>query len=464
LASNAASLMGGLGKFTELRDRLIFVLLALIVYRIGTFIPVPGVNPEAMLSLFEAQEGIVDMFNMFSGGALSRFSIFALNVIPYISASIVVQLLGQVYEPWKALKKEGEAGRRKLTQYSRYGAVFLAIVQAASIATALQGQTAGGAPVVYTPGFGFVATAVVSLTAGTIFLMWLGEQITERGIGNGISLIIFAGIVASLPGALISTMRQVNAGEISWIAILVIAVLVLGVVYFVVFMERGQRRITVQYARRQGGRQAYQNQSSHLPLKLNMSGVIPPIFASSLIMLPATVTHWTGGQGSAAAAAAAVDPTWQAQLTSALQKVATALAPNEPLHMLLYAVLIIGFAFFYTALVFNSQETADNLKKSGALVPGIRPGKATGDYIDGVLTRLTLIGSLYLVAVCLLPEILRASWQVPFYFGGTSLLIVVVVVMDFTAQVQAHLYSHQYDSLLKKANLKGGPRGGLARG
>jgi len=457
-------MFGGLGKFSELKDRLLFVLLALIVYRIGTFIPVPGVNPQAVLSLFESQGGIVDMFNMFSGGALSRFSILALNVIPFISASIIVQLLGQVYEPWKAMKKEGEAGRRKLTQYARYGAVFLAVIQAGSIATALQGQVAAGAPVVYNPGIGFVFTAVVSLTAGTIFLMWLGEQITERGIGNGISLIIFAGIVASLPGALIGTMRGVSAGEISWLAILVIAVLVLGVVYFVVFVERGQRRITVNYARRQGGRQGYQNQSSHLPLKLNMSGVIPPIFASSLIMLPATITHWTGGQGAATAAAAATDASWQAQFTLLLQRFATALAPNEPLHMILYAVLIMGFAFFYTALVFNSQETADNLKKSGALVPGIRPGRATGEYIDGVLTRLTLVGALYLVAVCLLPEILRASWQVPFYFGGTSLLIVVIVVMDFTAQVQAHLYSHQYDSLLKKANLKGGPRGGLARG
>jgi preprotein translocase subunit SecY len=454
-------MMGGLGKFTELRDRLIFVLLALIVFRIGSFIPVPGVNPEAMLSLFEQQEGIVDMFNMFSGGALSRFSVLALNVIPYISASIIVQLMGQIYEPWKALKKEGEAGRRKLTQYSRYGAVILAIIQAGSIAVALQGQTSSAGPVVYSPGAGFVFTAIVSLTAGTIFLMWLGEQITERGIGNGISLIIFAGIVASLPGALINTMGQVNAGEISWFAILIIAVLVLAVTYFVVFMERGQRRITVNYARRQGGRGAYMNQSSHLPLKLNMSGVIPPIFASSLIMLPATITTWTG---SAAGAAAGAGEGWQAELTVWLQRAAQALAPNEPLHMMLYAVLIIGFAFFYTALVFNSQETADNLKKSGALIPGIRPGKATGDYIDGVLTRLTLIGALYLVAVCLLPEVLRATWSVPFYFGGTSLLIVVVVVMDFTAQVQAHLYSHQYDSLLKKANLKGNPRGGLPRG
>jgi preprotein translocase subunit SecY len=341
---------------------------------------------------------------------------------------------------------------------------LLAIVQAASIASALQGQVAGGVPVVYNPGPGFVFTAVVALTAGTIFLMWLGEQITERGVGNGISLIIFAGIVAGLPSALVDFFRGVGNGEIMPLPALLICVLVLATIYFVVFMERGQRRITVQYARRQGGRQGYNNQSSHLPLKLNMAGVIPPIFASSLIMLPATITHWTGNQGAAQAAAVAEDASWQAQVTLALQKIATALAPNEPLHMLLFAVLIIGFAFFYTALVFNSQETADNLKKSGALVPGIRPGKATGDYIDGVLTRLTLIGALYLVAVCLLPEILKGAWQVPFYFGGTSLLIVVVVVMDFTAQIQAHLYSHQYDSLLKKANLKGGPRGGLARG
>ncbi len=461
-SDTAAGLLGSLGKFTELKNRLIFVVLALIVYRIGTFIPVPGVNPQAMLDLMESQTGIIDMFNMFSGGALSRFSVFALNVIPYISASIIVQLMGQVYEPWKAMRKEGEAGRRKLTQYSRVGAVILAAVQAGSIAMALQSQNApNGLPVVYQPGFAFVFTAVISLTAGTIFLMWLGEQITERGIGNGVSLIIFAGIVAALPGALIGTMQLVNSGNLSWLAILVIAVLVLGVVYFVIFMERGQRRITVNYARRQGGRQAYMNQTSHLPLKLNMSGVIPPIFASALITLPATVSTWTSQAG---AAAAATSEGWRAEMTLWLQRLSQALAPNEPLHMLLYGAMIVGFAFFYTALVFNSQETADNLKKSGALIPGIRPGKATGDYIDGVLTRLTMIGALYLVAVCLLPEILRATWTVPFYFGGTSLLIVVVVVMDFTAQIQAHLYSHQYDSLLKKANIKGGSRGGFARG
>ena len=455
-SSSAAAALGGLGKFTELRQRLVFVLLALIVYRVGSYIPVPGIDPQRMLELMESQQGtIVDMFNMFSGGALNRFSLFALNVIPYISSSIIVQLMGQIYEPWKAMKKEGESGRRKLTQYSRIGAVFLAIVQAGSIASMLQQQPG----VVYQPGIGFVLTAIVALTAGTIFLMWLGEQITERGVGNGISLIIFAGIVASLPGALIGTLQQVASNEISAFAILVIAVLVLGVTYFVVFMERGQRRITVNYARRQGGRQAYMNQSSHLPLKLNMAGVIPAIFASSLIMFPATMVQWFGQGGTA--------PTgegWRDQLNLFLQNLSQALAPSEPLHMLLYGAMIMGFAFFYTALVFNSQETADNLKKSGALVPGIRPGKATADYIDGVLTRLTLIGSIYLVLVCLLPEVIRAFVAVPFYFGGTSLLIVVVVVMDFTAQVQAHLMSHQYEGLMKKANLKGGSRGGLTRG
>jgi len=451
----AASSLGGLGKFTELRQRLLFVLGALIVYRIGSYIPVPGIDPEAMLRLMEQQQGtIVDMFNMFSGGALNRFSLFALNVIPYISSSIIVQLMGQVYEPWKAMKKEGESGRRKLTQYSRVGAVFLAIVQAGSIASMLQGQ----AGVVYAPGPGFVLTAIVALTAGTMFLMWLGEQITERGVGNGISLIIFAGIVASLPGATVGTFQQVSNGELSWFAMLVILVLVLGVTYFVVFMERGQRRIPVNYARRQGGRQAYMNQSSHLPLKLNMSGVIPAIFASSLIMFPATMAQWFGQAG------APTGEGWRDRFGVILQDLAQALAPSQPLHMLLYGGMIMGFAFFYTALVFNSQETADNLKKSGALVPGIRPGKATADYIDGVLTRLTMVGALYLVLVCLLPEVLRAFWPVPFYFGGTSLLIVVVVVMDFTAQIQAHLMSHQYESLMKKANLKGGSRGGFTRG
>ena len=444
---NAAGALAGAGKFTELRQRLLFVLGALIVYRIGCFIPVPGVNPDAMLAMMQAQGGgIVDMFNMFSGGALHRFSIFALNVMPYISASIVMQLGVHIFPSLKALQKEGESGRRKITQYSRIGAVLLAVVQGGSIATALQNQVApGGMPVVYAPGMGFVLTAVVALTAGTIFLMWLGEQVTERGIGNGVSLIIFAGIVAGLPGAVIQTVGSFRDGTLSFISLLVIAVVVLGFTFLVVFVERGQRRITVIYARRQGGRNAYMNQTSFLPLKLNMAGVIPPIFASSILAFPATLAMWSGENSGAT--------TW-------LQRISNALAPGEPLHMIVFAAMIIGFAFFYTALVFNSQETADNLKKSGALIPGIRPGKATADYIDGVLTRLTAIGSLYLVAVCLLPEVMRTQLGTSVYFGGTSLLIVVVVVMDFIAQIQAHLMSHQYESLLKKANLKGGSRGG----
>jgi preprotein translocase subunit SecY len=448
---NAAGALAGAGKFTELRQRLLFVLGALIVYRIGCFIPVPGVNPDAMLAMMQAQGGgIVDMFNMFSGGALHRFSIFALNVMPYISASIVMQLGVHIFPTLKALQKEGESGRRKITQYSRIGAVLLAIVQGGSIATALQNQVApGGMPVVYAPGMGFVLTAVVALTAGTIFLMWIGEQVTERGIGNGVSLIIFAGIVAGLPGAVIQTVGAFRDGTLSFISLLLIAIVVLGFTFLVVFVERGQRRITVNYARRQGGRNAYMNQTSFLPLKLNMAGVIPPIFASSILAFPATLAMWSGQNSGAT--------TW-------LQRISNALAPGEPLHMIVFAAMIIGFAFFYTALVFNSQETAENLKKSGALIPGIRPGKATADYVDGVLTRLTAIGSMYLVAVCLLPEVMRTQLGTSFYFGGTSLLIVVVVVMDFIAQIQAHLMSHQYESLLKKANLKGGSRGGLARG
>ena len=447
---NAAGALAGAGKFTELRQRLLFVLGALIVYRIGCFIPVPGVNPDAMLAMMQAQGGgIVDMFNMFSGGALHRFSIFALNVMPYISASIVMQLAVHIFPSLKAMQKEGESGRRKITQYSRIGAVLLAVVQGGSIAVALQNQVApGGMPVVYSPGMGFVLTAVVALTAGTIFLMWVGEQVTERGVGNGVSLIIFAGIVAGLPGAVIQTVEGFRNGTISAIALILIVLTVIAFTYFVIFVERGQRRITVNYARRQGGRNAYMNQTSFLPLKLNMAGVIPPIFASSILAFPATLALWSG----------------QSSSTLWLQRISQALAPGEPLHMIVFAALIIGFAFFYTALVFNSQETADNLKKSGALIPGIRPGKATADYVDGVLTRLTAVGALYLVAVCLLPEIMRTQLGTSFYFGGTSLLIVVVVVMDFIAQVQAHLMSHQYEGLLKKANLKGGSRGGFARG
>jgi len=449
--SNAvAGLGGGLGKFTELRQRLLFVIGALIVYRIGCYIPVPGVNPEAMLQLMESQKGtIVDMFNMFSGGALQRFSLLALNVMPYISASIIVQLLTQIVPSLKALPDEGEAGRPKINQWSRMGAIPLAVFQAWGIATALQvGGASQGIPVVYNPGPGFILTAVISLTAGTMFLMWLGEQVTERGIGNGVSLIIFAGIVAGLPGAVFGMFEQIRNGDMSPLTALAVAAIVLGFTYLVVFVERGQRRITVNYARRQGGRSAYMNQSSFLPLKLNMSGVIPAIFASSIVMFPATAANWFS-QGNTSSS-------WLLQLSQMLN-------PGEPLHMIIYAALIIGFSFFYTALVFNSQETADNLKKSGALVPGIRPGKATADYVDAVLTRLTAAGAAYLVLVCLLPEVMRSQMGTSFYFGGTSLLIVVVVVMDFIAQIQAHLMSHQYESLLKKANLKGGSRG-LSRG
>lgn len=440
--------LGGSGKFTELRQRLLFVIGALIVYRIGCYIPVPGVNPDAMLALMETQGGIVDMFNMFSGGALARLSIFALNVMPYISASIVMQLAVHIFPTLKSLQKEGESGRRKITQYSRIGAVLLAIVQGGSIALALQGQSSGGVPVVYNPGPMFVFTAVVALTAGTMFLMWVGEQVTERGIGNGVSLIIFAGIVAGLPAAVIQTLGAFRNGDMSFISLLIITLVVLAFTYLVVFVERGQRRITINYARRQGGRNAYMNQTSFLPLKLNMAGVIPAIFASSILAFPGTVALWSGQ---------AAEANW-------LQKIANALAPGEPLYMIVFGALIAGFAFFYTALVFNSQETADNLKKQGALIPGLRPGKATADYIDGVLTRLTAAGAIYLIIVCLLPEMLRAQLGTSFYFGGTSLLIVVVVVMDFIAQLQAHLMSHQYESLLKKANLKGGNRGGFARG
>ena len=446
MAAPQANMLSGLGKLTELKQRILFVVLALIVYRFGSFIPVPGVNSEAMSALIERQGGgIIDMFNMFSGGALARFSLFALGVVPYISASIIVQMFASVFPAWQALRKEGESGRRKLTQYTRFGTVALAGFQAFSIATMLQHQGAsGGAPVVFAPGPGFIFTAVVGLTAGTMFLMWLGEQITERGVGNGISLLIFAGIVAGLPHAVVSTLGLAQNGQLNFVQVLVVLAIVLGVTAFVVFVERGQRRITVNYARRQGGSQAYMNQSSHLPLKLNMSGVIPAIFASSLIMFPATASSWFSN---------GTDIRW-------LQTVTAALSPGEPLYEIIYAALIIVFAFFYTALVFNSNETAENLKKSGALIPGIRPGRATTEYIDGVLTRLTGAGALYLVAVCLIPTFLQQTWHVPFYFGGTSLLIVVVVVMDFTAQVQAHLVSHQYESLLKKANLKGYGRGG----
>ena len=436
MAASQSKGLASLGKLTELKQRLLFVVGALIVFRFGSFIPVPGVDPEAMGRLISGSGGLIDMFNMFSGGALSRFSLFALGVIPYISASIVVQLFSSVIPAWQALKKEGESGRRKLTSYTRWGTVGLAAFQSFGVATMLQTQ----AGVVYAPGPSFVFGTVVGLTAGTLFLMWLGEQITERGIGNGISLLIFAGIVAGLPTAVVHTLGMASNGELNPLTLFLVLAAVLVVTAFVVFVERGQRRITVNYARRQGGAgRAYMNQSSHLPLKINMAGVIPPIFASSLIMFPATAAAWFSNSS---------EIRW-------LQNLTTALGPGEPLHMVIYALMIVIFAFFYTALVFNSQETADNLKRSGALIPGIRPGKATADYIDGVMTRLTGIGAIYLVLVCLVPDLLQNAWKVPFYFGGTSLLIVVVVVMDFTAQIQAHLVSHQYESLLKKANLKG---------
>jgi len=440
VAAAKGSQLGSLGKLTELRQRIFFVIGALIVFRLGSFIPVPGVNPEAMTRLIEQQGGgLLNMFNMFSGGSLSRMSVFALGVVPYISASIVVQMMGSVIPSLQNLRKEGEAGRRKMTMYTRFGTVGLAAFQAFGIAVALQKQVAaGGVPVVYMPGMGFVIASVVGLTAGTMFLMWLGEQITERGIGNGISLLIFAGIVAGLPGAVAHTLTMQANGELgSGLKLILIVAVVLATTAFVVFMERAQRRITVNYARKSGGQQAYMNQSSHLPLKINMSGVIPPIFASSLLLFPATALSWfgTGHQSR-----------WLQSLTQALTQ-------GEPLHDVIFAVLVITFAFFYTAIVFNSQETADNLKRSGALIPGIRPGKATASYIDSVMTRLTGVGALYLVLVCLVPTFMQKSWNVPFYFGGTSLLI-VVVVMDFTSQVQAHLVSHQYEGLLKKANLR----------
>jgi preprotein translocase subunit SecY len=438
VAQAQGNALGALGKLTELRQRIFFVIGALVVFRLGSFIPVPGVNPEAMTSLVNGN-GLMDMFNMFSGGALARFSVFALGVIPYISASIVFQMMGSVVPSLQGLRKEGESGKRKMTMYTRYATVALAAFQSFGIAVALQNQVAaGGAPVVYTPGFGFIFSSVVGLTAGTMFLMWLGEQMTERGIGNGISLLIFAGIVAGLPGAVVHTLGMASNGELTLIKLLMVFGLALAVTAFVVFMERAQRRITVNYARRSGGQKAYMNQSSNLPLKINMSGVIPPIFASSLLMFPATAISWfsTGQQSR-----------WLQDLTQSL-------SPGNPLYEIVFSVLVIGFAFFYTAIVFNADETADNLKRSGALIPGIRPGKATASYIDAVMTRLTGVGALYLVLVCLVPSFMQNAWHVPFYFGGTSLLIVVVVVMDFTAQVQAHLVSHQYESLLKKANLR----------
>jgi len=423
------------GKFGDLRRRLVFLLLALVVYRLGAHIPVPGIDPAQLQQLFKGQQGgILSLFNMFSGGALSRFTIFALGIMPYISASIIMQLLTYVLPAFEQLKKEGEGGRRKITQYTRYGTLGLALFQSLGIAVALEAS----AGLVIAPGIGFRMTTMVTLTAGTMFLMWLGEQITERGLGNGISILIFGGIAAGLPNAVGGLLELVRTGSMSIIVALLIVVVVALVTYFVVFVERGQRKILVNYARRQVGNKVYGGQSSHLPLKLNMAGVIPPIFASSIILLPATVAKWFSSGESMR---------W-------LSDIAGTLSPGQPIYVMLYAAAIVFFCFFYTALVFNSRETADNLKKSGAFIPGIRPGDQTAKYIDKILVRLTLAGAIYITFVCLLPEFLILKYNVPFYFGGTSLLIIVVVTMDFMAQVQNYMMSQQYESLLKKANFK----------
>jgi preprotein translocase subunit SecY len=445
--ANTINTAGGsfadMSRFTELRQRLFFLIGALIVYRIGTYIPVPGIDPNALQSFFEEQSGtILSMFNMFSGGALERLSIFALGIFPYISCSIVMQMASVTIPTLKELKKEGESGRRKITQYTRYGTVFLAAFQSFGASIALQNQG-----VVVTPGFNFLFTACVTLVTGTMFLMWLGEQITERGIGNGISMIILASIISGLPSAIGGTLELANTGEISSALVLILLILVVAVTSFVVFVERGQRRIPVNYAKRQQGRRMMQGQSTHLPFKINMSGVIPPIFASSIILFPATIASWFGTSEGF---------DW-------LQDIAASLAPGQPIYILLYAGLIMFFCFFYTSLVFDSKDTADNLQRSGAFMPGIRPGRQTAEYIDKVLTRLTFWGGLYIMLVCLIPEFMILYFRVPFYFGGTSLLIIVVVAMDFMAQLQALMMSKQYEGLMKKANLKNYGRGGRPR-
>jgi len=427
---------GSTSGYADLKYRLLFVLLAIVVFRIGSYIPVPGLNPLRLQELFNGQQNnIIGLFNMFSGGALMRFSIFALGIMPYISASIIIQLLTVLSPNLSELRKEGESGQRKINKYTRYGTVILSAFQAIGVSKML---AANG--VAISPGISFYFTTTLTLVTGTMFLMWLGEQVTERGIGNGISMIIFAGIVAGLPTALGRTLEQVREGQLQILVLLLVAVAVFAVVAFVVYVERAQRKITINYARRMQGGKVYSAQSSHLPLKINMAGVIPPIFASSLILFPATLAQWFSGTKGME---------WLSTLTVSLQQ-------GQPLHMLLFSAGIIFFCFFYTALVFNPKETADNLKKSGAFIPGIRPGDQTARYIDNVMTRLTLAGAIYVTLVCLLPEFLILAWNVPFYFGGTSLLIIVVVVMDFMAQVQAHIMSFQYESLLKKANLRGG--------
>ncbi len=422
-------------NYGDLWSRLTFLLLALVVYRLGAHIPVPGIDPTELQKLFESQSnGILGLFNMFSGGALSRFTVFALGIMPYISASIIIQIASYVYAPLVALKKEGEAGRRKITQYTRYGTLGLALFQSLGIATLLQSQPG----LVIDPGFAFKLSAIITLTAGTMFLMWLGEQITERGLGNGISIIIFAGIVAGLPSAIGGMLEMVRNSSIGVFSAMLIFAMVVFVTWFVVFVESGQRKVLVNYARRQVGNKIYSAPPSHLPLKLNMAGVIPPIFASSIILLPATLVGWFGSGDKAV---------W-------LKDISDTLVPGQPVHMVLYAAAIIFFCFFYTGMVFNSRETADNLKKSGAFVPGIRPGDHTARYLDGILMRLTLVGATYITFICLIPEFLMMFYKVPFYFGGTSLLIIVVVAMDFMAQVQNYLMTQQYDSLLKKASFK----------
>jgi preprotein translocase subunit SecY len=427
------------GGLSELKQRLWFVFGALIVLRLGTFVPIPGIDAAVLAQLFDQQKGtIVEMFNMFSGGALERASVLALGIMPYISASIIMQLLTVMHPAMAELKKEGEAGRRKISQYTRYGTLVLATVQSIAIARSLPGMMPG---LVMDAGFGFYFAAVVSLVTGTMFLMWLGEQITERGIGNGISVLIFAGIVAGMPSAVAQTAEAARQGELHLLVLLLIGVIIFATTFFVVFVERGQRRIVVNYAKRQQGRKVFAAQSTHLPLKVNMAGVIPPIFASSIILFPGTLASWFGqGEG---------------MLADFLQEVSIAISPGQPLYVMLLAAAIIFFCFFYTALVFNPRETADNLKKSGAFIPGIRPGEQTSKYIDKVMTRLTLAGAMYITFICLVPQFIIMAWDVNFYFGGTSLLIIVVVIMDFMAQVQTHLMSHQYDNVLKKANLKG---------
>ncbi|MFL2559775.1 MAG: preprotein translocase subunit SecY [Gammaproteobacteria bacterium] len=438
--SNMTGGLGGLAKSTELRQRVIFVIFALIVFRLGSFITLPGIDPSIMKELFDQQRGsILDMFNMFSGGALSRMSIFALGVMPYISASIIMQMMTHVYSPLIQLRKEGERGRKKITKYTRYFTVLLAFLQSAGVANALQNQNTANTILVLEPGSLFLMIAIITLVTGTMFLVWLGEQITERGIGNGISIIIFAGIVAGLPSAIGNTIDLARNGELQNFTVILIFISVLLITAFVIFIERGQRKIPINYARKMQGRKMYAAQSTHLPLKINQAGVIPPIFASAIILFPATIASWVG----------------TGQEGGIVQNIALTLSPGQPLYILLYSFAIIFFCYFYTALIFNANETADNLKKTGAFIPGIRPGEQTAQYIDDITTKLTTVGAIYITSVCLLPEFLILYFNVPFYFGGTSLLIVVIVVMDLMAQIQSHLLSHQYEGMMKKANLKG---------